>query len=848
MINILTSINPSYVPDNAVLKYLMDISVELIIMVFLFITLLLDVHLLRVNYRRQVAISLYIDEESGLYNNLGIKRFCKRRYSKKTKLTAILIKIPNYNQINDYYTNKNLFLKPFTSHLLCLLKPKETMARYNDNSFMFVVYKKTPQEVYAFIDEVEETLSLIEFPRLNKFNFSTVYSVCLEVLYDDREAIFDSMMLPFKYAKPTKSNVYFYDDHIRNTKARLDSIVLIREDAIRNNEIKAYFQPQVSLLTGKICGAEALARWLDKDGNPLYKPFEFIPIFENDGFVRHLDLKILADLCKLQAAWKSAGKKLIPISFNVSRVSLQDPEFISNLKKTIAENNGVPEYILVEITESAIFGNKSLVSQSLMDLKNFGIKLAMDDFGKEYSSLSLLLDSPFDEIKVDRQFVINNLGIERERIILENIIRLLNELEVKTVIEGVDQLSAIEKICQIDNKVSIQGFVYSQAVSPSQFMVIFDNVFTIYDKVVEDIPGTEFDESMYVKKEDFSTVADQNKSLAKENGLLRDELEEIRIQNKILSARQKDYLQNMQNIQQPQQPQQTSQNSYNTSSADVMALKAEIERLKYQREIDRLQLQIDRINDKNDKSQEISSKLVEKLTKNEQNSSEKAVDKEKKEDMKEKEKTAPVETAEIEKALETLKTQLPNVDKDSKAKLPIYAEYVSTSQKLVELEKKYKDDYMEHLDEAFGSEVDKNLDVLDEYNDFCAMNVKEKLQSASVETKNLYNLLVNELLEFDLKMATSENFISFRDDEQILFKVFVENTVIVLAANINKSEITPNNPLYKDSSVVRQYKGVPTTIEILSKESFDAALELINIVAKKKLLVYNKDNKKKIYI
>ena len=152
MINILTSINPSYVPDNAVLKYLMDISVELIIMVFLFITLLIDVHLLRVNYRRQVGISLYIDEESGLYNNLGIKRFCKRRYSKKIKLTAILIKIPNYNQINDYYTNKNLFLKPFTSHLLGLLKPKETMARYNDNSFMFVVYKKTPQEVYAFIE------------------------------------------------------------------------------------------------------------------------------------------------------------------------------------------------------------------------------------------------------------------------------------------------------------------------------------------------------------------------------------------------------------------------------------------------------------------------------------------------------------------------------------------------------------------------------------------------------------------------------------------------------------------------------------------------------------------------
>lgn len=229
--------------------------------------------------------------------------------------------------------------------------------------------------------------------------------------------------------------------------------------ALKDNEFVVYYQPKVYAKTGKIYGAEALARW--KKNDKMIMPSVFIPIFERNKFILKLDLYIFERVCKDMKEWKENYGVDIPISINVSRKHLVEKDFINDYAK-IANKYGIStEKLDLEITESATIDSKIDMIKIMKEIKKAGFLISIDDFGTGYSSLNILHDMPIDILKIDKSFVDQN--------IVEDILNIAKKFKLKTIAEGVETKTQkeylTEKGCDI-----LQGYYYSKPLQKEEFI------------------------------------------------------------------------------------------------------------------------------------------------------------------------------------------------------------------------------------------------------------------------------------------------------------------------------------------------------------------------------------------
>ena len=167
-----------------------------------------------------------------------------------------------------------------------------------------------------------------------------------------------------------------------------------------------YYQPKVDTCTGKIACAEALVRWRLKDGQ-IIRPDQFIPVLEKNFQIARLDQYVFESICRWLKSRLDQGLRVLPVSFNVSRLQFYDVHFLDTYIG-IRDRYQIPPALLeIEFTESIAFDNTQLLLKTLDSLRNAGFYVSVDDFGKGYSSLSLLKQVPIDELKLDRLFFMN---------------------------------------------------------------------------------------------------------------------------------------------------------------------------------------------------------------------------------------------------------------------------------------------------------------------------------------------------------------------------------------------------------------------------------------------------------
>jgi len=208
------------------------------------------------------------------------------------------------------------------------------------------------------------------------------------------------------------------------------------KSALQNNLLIYYYQPKVSMITGDICGAEALLRWIEPNGN-IINPGEFIPLAESSGFIKEITISMFNKLIIDFNIIKDFNNSIV-LSFNVSPIDLEDDRLINTIKQAI-KNNLIPANKLeVEITESAIIGNDNNLKHRILSLQEMGVSLAMDDFGTGYSSIDTLSKSPFTTIKIDQGVVGRISHSDKDLTIAEASIRMAHELELDIVAEGVE--------------------------------------------------------------------------------------------------------------------------------------------------------------------------------------------------------------------------------------------------------------------------------------------------------------------------------------------------------------------------------------------------------------------------
>lgn len=239
------------------------------------------------------------------------------------------------------------------------------------------------------------------------------------------------------------------------------------ESALLNQEFQIYLQPKYSPLSEKLVGAEALVRWLSPtDG--LIAPGRFIPIFEENGFITQLDDYMISGVAKLQSEWKLQGKKVIPVSVNVSRANFTRENLAEHICSLVDGYGADHGKIELEVTESAFFGDKDMLQKIIKELKMYGFPISMDDFGAGYSSLNSLKDLPIDVLKLDMEFFRGEDVEKRGEIVVKETIQLAKNLNMKIVAEGIERKEQVEFLAEQGCDM-IQGFYFAKPMPVQEF-------------------------------------------------------------------------------------------------------------------------------------------------------------------------------------------------------------------------------------------------------------------------------------------------------------------------------------------------------------------------------------------
>ena len=307
----------------------------------------------------------------------------------------------------------------------------------------------------------------------------------LEHILDDHKLSFHAGIKPiefrtdfekeYSYARAARntmessddSGVCLFDQKILDEQIWLENVTDRQEYAIKNEEFMVYYQPKYDPRTDELKGAEALIRW-QSDKYGFVSPGRIIPIFEKNGFITEIDHYMIRHVARDQKKFKEAGLKIVPVSVNVSRAHFMENDLAEQIRDMVNDEGASPEYIEIELTESAFFDDKKAMIETISKLKEYGFSVSMDDFGSGYSSLNSLKDMPLDVLKLDAEFFRGDSSDERREIVVSEAIKLAKSLNMKTVAEGVEIKEQVDFLAKQGCDL-IQGYYYAKPMPVSEY-------------------------------------------------------------------------------------------------------------------------------------------------------------------------------------------------------------------------------------------------------------------------------------------------------------------------------------------------------------------------------------------
>ena len=264
---------------------------------------------------------------------------------------------------------------------------------------------------------------------------------------------------------------YFTEELTIDARNRLELEARLMR-ALTHNELEVYYQPQLDINTGRLIGAEALVRWNDPDRG-LIMPGQFIPLAEQTGLVADIGEFVLRSGCRQLKKWLDQGCQPITLAVNLSPVQIRHADMYELVAGVLEETGLKPEYLELELTESALMEREQESIELLQKLRNLGVKIAIDDFGTGYSSLAYLKKFPLDVLKIDKSFVDEIPNDKDDMVIAATIVAMGQNLGIRVLAEGVetqDQLDFLKsKQCHC-----YQGYLYSPPRPVSEFEKFLD--------------------------------------------------------------------------------------------------------------------------------------------------------------------------------------------------------------------------------------------------------------------------------------------------------------------------------------------------------------------------------------
>lgn len=391
----------------------------------------------------------------------------------KNKYDIVCTNIENFKLVNDLFGMKtgDALLKHFTEKLSNNFPEVKAIGKIGIDRFALLV---------PHIENANDKKFNRVINELNNFPIKVTLNVNFGIFVIDDYSLSinimcDRALLAAKSIKGQYGKVFaYYSESIRKKLLDEQFITDSMDEAIQKNQFKVYLQPKYNIKNNKIVGAEALVRWIHPERG-LMSPGEFIPLFERNGFITKLDFYVWEETCKLLKKLKDMGLNTIPISVNVSRSDLYNPNLADELLELIKKYELSTDLLHLEITETAYTENQIQIVSLVSNLKNRGFIIEMDDFGSGYSSLNMLSELPIDVLKLDMKFIQTEANGISNINILSFIISLAKWMQLDVIAEGVETKDQAERLKAMDCSF-VQGYLYAKPM-PSEdfFKFIADN-------------------------------------------------------------------------------------------------------------------------------------------------------------------------------------------------------------------------------------------------------------------------------------------------------------------------------------------------------------------------------------
>ena len=261
----------------------------------------------------------------------------------------------------------------------------------------------------------------------------------------------------------------FYDDSMREAEMLAGQLIDDFPAAIQGRQFEVYYQAKYNIRGDEpvLSSAEALVRWNHPELG-LTGPGRFVPLFEKNGLVQELDHYVWSETAAQIKSWKERYGITLPVSVNVSRIDLYDPELTDRLLSLVRENGLTAQDLLLEITESAYTDDSQMIASKVEELRGLGFRIELDDFGTGYSSLSMLSYMPVDVLKLDMQFIKSAFSGRMDTRLLEAMIGLAGSFGLPTIAEGVETAGQMATLKELGCDV-IQGFWLARPLPAAEF-------------------------------------------------------------------------------------------------------------------------------------------------------------------------------------------------------------------------------------------------------------------------------------------------------------------------------------------------------------------------------------------
>jgi len=416
---------------------------------------------------RQEIYNATHDKLTGLYTREYLYSRINGRIGNSPNIPryAVFVDIKNFKIVNDIFSTDfgDFALKRVAEWLRSAFTHNSLFGRLGGDTFGVLVP----------VNEFNKAKLEDELSRFVVNDGSVEYHVLLHLgVYritqadTDVSVMFDRAHLALSLIRDEyQTHIAIYDDTIRSQVLWDQHISAQLHEALAERHLRPFLQPIVDA-NGKVVGAEALARWIHPTDGFL-SPAKFIPVFEKNGMIVEVDKYMWRCACEILSRWKKQGCDMF-ISVNISPKDFYFIDVTAEIRRLVKEYGIEPSRLRIEITETVMMTNADEKMNILRDLRSSGFIVEMDDFGSGYSSLNMLKDMPVDVLKIDMKFLSKSSDENKARTIIQNILKLSEDLGISSLTEGVETAEQFNMLSEMSCKL-FQGYYFSKPISVEEF-------------------------------------------------------------------------------------------------------------------------------------------------------------------------------------------------------------------------------------------------------------------------------------------------------------------------------------------------------------------------------------------